>query len=292
MSFQKYRLIPVVLLCSVMVLVVCSSKPSSPVIARVGDAVLTLDDLYNSIPAEYSELITHEQNANYVRQWISTELLYQEALRRKVDKEKEIKSRLEKMKKDLLSAEMINRCSAENSSAVSDNAISDYYQKNKQLFVREQNVVKYYEIVVDDASEAQEIRRIATPENFQDLVVSRSKYPSGDVASTPFVVLEAIPPILRQAISAASVPSIIGPVKTEEGYHILRLISKFEKGGIATEEEVRDKIVSQLSNVTQKGEVEKLISELRLKTDVEFNFDLIPGSDKPVDSSTPATVER
>lgn len=288
----KYHSALVVILFSVLVFAMCSSKPSSPVIARVGKSVLTLDDLFSSIPPEYSEQITHEQNVNYVRQWISTELLYQEALRQKIDREQEIKARLEKMKKDLLSAEMINRCSMKNNEAVSDKAIRAYYEKNKQHYIREHDVVRYQEIVVDELATAQEVRKEVDEDNFEEVAALRSKYPSNDLDNTPFIVLDAVPPVLRKAITKSSAPSIIGPVKTEEGYHILHVISKLEKGGTATEEEVRDEIISQLSNASQKGEVERLIAELRLKTDVEFNFDLIPGSDKPAGDSEPEAQSR
>ncbi|MFP4164720.1 MAG: peptidyl-prolyl cis-trans isomerase [Chitinispirillaceae bacterium] len=280
-AVRKYHSALVVILLSVLILAVCSSKPSSPVIARVGKSVLTLDDLFNSIPPEYSEQITHEQNANYVRQWIRTELLFQEALRRKIDREKEIKARLDKMKKDLLSAEIVNRCSRQNEETISDKAIREYYEKNKKQFIREKDVVRYQEIVVDELSTAREVRREVNEDNFGEVAAVRSKYPSSDPENTPFISVNAIPPVLRKAITRASAPSIIGPVKTDEGYHIIRVIRKLEKGGICTEQEVREEIISQLSNASQKGEVERLVAELRLKTDVEFNFDLIPDSDKP-----------
>ena len=37
----------------------------------VGNSV-TVDDLYRSIPPEYSDQITRGQNVNYVKQWIDT----------------------------------------------------------------------------------------------------------------------------------------------------------------------------------------------------------------------------
>jgi len=52
---------------------------------------------------------------------------------------------------------------------------------------------------------------------------------------------------------------------------------KYDKGTIASIDEVRDEIVSRLSSITQKGETERLISEIRARSDVEFNVDLIPG---------------
>ena len=62
------------------------------------------------------------------------------------------------------------------------------------------------------------------------------------------------------------------------GYHVILVLDKLEKGGICLQEEVRDEIINRLSTKMQKQSLENLLSELRLKTDVEFNVDLIPGN--------------
>ena len=62
-------------------------RPEGPIVARVGNDYLTLAELKESIPAEYSDVITRDQNVLYVRQWINTEILYQEAVRLGIDQE-------------------------------------------------------------------------------------------------------------------------------------------------------------------------------------------------------------
>jgi len=253
-------------------------KPTSPVIARVGNEVLTVEDLYARIPQEYSDIITYEQNAHYVRQWISTELLYQEAIRRKIDKEKEIKARLNKMKKDLLSAEIINRNPFSGTSKVSDHAVREYYENNKNQFIREHDMVRYQEIVVHDINLAWEIRNTITHDKFNDVLIAYSPIPPHETVS--FVPLDAVPPFLRARIVTLAVPSIGGPYRSDDGFHIIRVLGRYNKGGTATLEEVQDEIVAKLTNMMQRTEIDRLIADLRLKTNVEFNIDLIPGSDR------------
>jgi len=256
-------------------------KPSGTVIARVGDAVLTLEELEASIPQEYSGIITQEQNIAYVRRWINTELLYQEALRLKVDHNPEIIARFERMKKDLLSAEIINRGAAEGGAEISEQAIREYYESNREQFVRESAVARYEDIVVSDINHAWEIRRTVTHDTFRDVAKAASSVQFvGDLnGAAPFVALETVPPVVRNAIAAAAVPSITGPYRSEEGFHILRLINKFDKGTIATLEEVREEISARLSNQAQNEETERMISDIMSRADVEFNIDLIPGAD-------------
>jgi len=255
-------------------------KPEGKVIARVGQAYLTLEELKASIPSEYADIITREQNILYVRQWINTELLYQEALRQGVDKEHDIRARLEKMRRDLLSAEIISR-SVRGGADVGEVAIKEYYETNREQFVREAFTVRYEEIVVDELTLAWELRRNATHETFHSLANTHSKFRSASAAegnvNPPYVPLDAIPPVIRTAIMAASVPSITGPYRAEDGFHILRLVGRFDKGTIASLDEVREEIVSRLSNITQKGETDRLISDVRSRSDVEFNEDLVPG---------------
>ena len=260
----------------------CSREPQpkapvGTVIARVGNSVLTLEELTASIPSEYSDFITREQNVQYVRQWINTELLYREALRLAVDEEPHIKARLEKMKKDLLSAEIISRRAA-SGIAISEQAIREFYESNRDQFVRPSSVMRYDGIVVDDLSLAWEIRRSATHETFQSIARTHSKVPvSGLDESTPYVPVDAIPPIIRQALQIANIPSITGPYRAEDGFHILRLLGRFEKGTIASLDEVRNEIILRLSNAAQRGETERLLTEIRSREDVEFHADLIPG---------------
>jgi hypothetical protein len=109
---RKYLIVPTVIGSIFVSLIGCQKKTSdSPIIAQIGNSVLTVNDLYKSIPQQYLEQITREQNIEYVKQWIDNELLFREALRRNFDKEQPIKERLEKMKKDLLIAELISRSS-------------------------------------------------------------------------------------------------------------------------------------------------------------------------------------
>lgn len=279
-KFKNYKYsILINLLLGVLILLSCEKKVSSPVIARVGNSILTIDDLNKSIPPEYNNVITHEQNINYVKQWIHTELLYREAIQRKIDREQQMKTRLKEMKKNLLAAEMINRYSTLNESSIIDeNLINDYYSKHKEEFIRESDVAKYLEVIVDDQKTAWHIIRNTDSDNFLDFASNYSKLPVSDLSYVPYIALENIPPDIAQAISSCRINGITKPIYSEMGYHVILVLDKLEKGGICLQEEVKDELINRLSTKMQKQSLENLLSELRLKTDVEFNVDLIPGN--------------
>ena len=256
--------------------------------AKVGSSVLTLDDLYKSIPPEYSDFITREQIVNYVKQWIDNKILYHEAQRLKIDREEAIVERLKKMKEDLLCAEMISRNAVPTQEVrIPEDMIATYYAENKSKFVREKNVAKYLQIVVDDINTAGKIRSQVTPDNFLYLASQYSKMQPPDVHNVPYVRLDDIPPEIAQEISATKVNGTTNVVKTAMGFCIIRVLDKQPKGTLCQLSEVRDDIINILTTKMQNAALERLISQLRSKMIVEAHLEAIVDNQKnPADTAT------
>jgi foldase protein PrsA len=278
----------------VVALVVCRDQDHSPTVARVGKAALTLDDLNKSIPPEYSDRISRSQMLEYVKQWVDTELLYQEAMRQKLHKEPIIRERLEKMKKDLLGAEMISRSSFGSSDyQIADDRVRAYYEEHKESFRRESDVVRYIEIVVGDVQTAWQVRNKMARDNFLDLAVRFSEAPVQDPRTVPFVAIHDLPPEIADVVAKLRVNGTTSPIKLADGYHILRLLDKQDAGTYHELSEVRDEIVNTLATAAQKRGLERLLSDLRLKTDYELNLELIPrGAADSADDLDSVTLEE
>lgn len=251
------------------------SKTNSPVIARVGRSVMTLDDLHKSIPQEYLSQITRKQKINSVKQWIDTELLYQAALNLNMHKEKEIINRLHKMKKDLLSAEMISRNSSKQNKRISEESIINYYEQHKESFIRDEDVIKYIEIVLEDMKTGWSVRNMVTQSNFIELASQYSKTPILDPNNVPFVLEKSLLPEISDVVFRIRLNGTTSPLKMGDNVHIIKVIDKQKAGDICLLEEVRDEIISTLSAQTQKRSIETLLANLRQKADYQFNFDSI-----------------
>lgn len=273
----KYSIVPSVFLL-LLNFTGCRKKTNSPVIVRIGNSVLTVEDLYKSIPPEYADRISPEQNVNYVKQWIQTELLYREAIRLKYDKDAHIKERLDKIKKDLLAAEVINRSSRLYNNSIDQSSITEYYNQNQDKFIRDKDMVIYQEIVVDDQKTATHIKQNANLHNFSEYAEKYSKIPFSDTLNIIPVPTDEVPPELKSAVQSTLPGNTSTPVKSELGYHVLLIIEKLAKGSICREEEVREEIITILSAKKQKENIEKMISSLRLKNDMEYNINLITGN--------------
>lgn len=273
----KYLIITSVV--SMLISVQCNQNKEINVIAKVGKSTLTLDDLKRCIPTEYSDQITPDQYNKFVIQWINNELLSQEAINQKIDKEIVIKERIRKMKTDLLSAEMLNRFSQKiQPDSIKESDIEDFYNLNRNNFIRQKDYVKYLDIAVDESAKAWELYRTTNKNNFVSVAAQYSKTPTFDSANIPYTSLDVIQSEIRQALSNLALNSVSMPVKTSNGYHILFYIDKLNKGDICTLQEVKKEILDQIVNEKQKNLIDQILADLRIKTNVEYNKELLSDS--------------
>jgi len=81
------------------------------------------------------------------------------------------------------------------------------------------------------------------------------------------------------------------PIKTELGYHIIRLLDKQGKGSIKHLDEVREDIINILSAKTQNALIEQMLTGLRSKMLVEIHLDVVPNNQKNSADSSSAAPE-
>ncbi len=271
-------------------LIGCQKNPTSPVIARVGSAVLTLENLEKLLPKDYVASATRDHKITIVKQWIDNQILFQEALRQKIDKDKNIQARLEKMREDLFCAEIISRSSITPvTTTVSDDQIKEYYTNNKEQFTRDRDMIRFCEITVADMKTAWIVRNQVTLDNFYALATKYSKKPACEPDKAQYVALDDLPEEIRIVVSQIRVDGTTSPIQTAEGVSIFRILDKPKKGSVKSFAECEVEIKGQLSTQDQTSSMEALLADLRMKVNVEFDFSGITGQTQPV--SIPAVVD-
>ncbi|HEX9975108.1 MAG TPA: hypothetical protein VGD14_23845, partial [bacterium] len=78
------------------------NKIDEKVIVSVGKGSLTLEQINNEIPSSVQPKVSKEQLNRFIQQWIEIELIYQDALRIGMDKERDFEKELEKSKREIL----------------------------------------------------------------------------------------------------------------------------------------------------------------------------------------------
>ena len=81
----------------------------SVVLAQVGKSSLTLEDLRESFPAEFEQLIRREQYLDFIKRWIDDEAVYQQAKQAKLETDPIVARKLEKVRRKLLIEEFLAR---------------------------------------------------------------------------------------------------------------------------------------------------------------------------------------
>ncbi|MFH0920067.1 MAG: peptidyl-prolyl cis-trans isomerase [Fibrobacterota bacterium] len=256
------------------------TRPHGPVVAKVGNAVLTLQELQKRIPAEYSDFVTYEQNVDYVKRWIDAEILYQTALAEKLDQAPAIRERLNKVRKDILMSEMVSRLCAQ-SPDVSEADIEKYYQQNGSRYTRKETEIKFIHINVRSMAEAWKIRNQVTPDNFSELAKQFSLDPQEDIDNLSYVTRNQVMPELAEVIFDIKIGGTTPAIKTPAGWYIVKIIDKQVEGSVRPLASVRDEIINHVSSQTQKVHLDELIAGLRKKFVVEYNLSLIPGKSEP-----------
>lgn len=161
-------------------------------------------------------------------QLISFELIHSYAVDNDIDKDENYKIRLEEAKKEILTQTAIGRILED--VKVTDEEVKDYYEANKNYFMS-QEVVSARHILVDSLELANEIKnKIENGLNFEMAAMQYSSCPSKEQGGNlgQFTRGRMVPEFETAAFQLA-VGQISEPVKTQFGYHIIKVDEKIEE---------------------------------------------------------------
>ncbi len=187
---------------------------------------------FNQVPAEKQA----EFREQVLKQLIGKELIYGDAQKTGVLKTKEYKKEYkkleERMKKEL--AIKVWQKKVVDGIKISDAALKDYYDKNKEEF-NEKEAVHARHILVKEAVDAKVIINELKPlsgqklqAKFEELAKSKSTGPSGSKGGDlGFFAQGQMVPAFNNKVFTMKVGTItMTPVKTQFGYHIIYLQEK------------------------------------------------------------------
>lgn len=265
----------------------CTPKGNteSNVIAKVNNAQITKDDFLREmsrIPDWAKERFSgKEGKEQFLDELIKRELLYQEAERLGLGKDKEFLEKVEEFKRMTLLSTLLKK-EVEDKAVVSDAEIKEYYDKNPQEFKTDQ--VRASHILVEKEDEAKGIiERLKKGEDFSKLAESLSKDPGsaskgGDLGF--FGRGRMIPEFEEVAFSLKPGEISQQPLKTRFGYHIIKVTERKE-GSLLPLENVKDKINGKLVSEKQRRLFESLIEKLTKEAKIEKKIDELNSINPP-----------
>ncbi|HEY3897950.1 MAG TPA: peptidylprolyl isomerase [Chthoniobacter sp.] len=181
---------------------------------------------------------------------------------------------------------------------VTDAEAEDFYKKNPDKFQMPEQVRASHilvkvptdatpQVVVEKEKAAQAIAdRVKKGEDFAKLAKELSEDPSAKENSGDlnFFTREAMVPEFSKAAFAMKKGDISDPVRSEFGYHVIKVTDRKEAETISLEK-VKPQLVAFLEKQKKQEAIEKVIQEIRSKADVKIN---LPEPPAPAAAAAPA----
>ena len=229
-----------------------------------------IDLLLNSLEPEKAEYLgTEEGRKKLLNDLIAQELIYLDAVKNEFDKNEAFVREAQKMHDNFLKQFAMHRLLRD--VAATEDEILDFYNGNKQIFA-EPETTKASHILVDDKEQADKIiEEINDGLPFEEAAKKHSRCPSkangGDLG---YFERGKMVPEFEAAAFDMEIGETSAPVKTQFGYHIIKLVDKKEEG-IKTFDEVKNQLSQQLTAVKQQKAYVDKTDELKKEYEIIIN---------------------
>ena len=243
------------------------------IVAKVGTLEISdkdVDTRLKQLPPQYKASYASEEGRKMlVEQLVQEKLIYLQARSENYDTNALVLKQLEKAKQRLMVGQYI--ADVFKKIQVTEDELKTYYDKNKAMFVQKEQV-KAKHILFKTQEEAVAAKaRILKGESFEDVAKELSIGPSaqkgGDLGW--FEKEQMVPEFANSAFSLA-IDGISDPVKTQFGYHIIKVDEK-KASGTKAFADVRAEVERTLTVNKQKESMEEVIRKVREENPVTLN---------------------
>lgn len=263
-------------------LISCSKRAEKKnVIAMVGDESLSLDELMDEIPPQVRGNISKVEIREFVMNWINRQVLYQEALQRKLDEREDVERAFDRLKKELLVSRLTDE-TLDTEVGVTDEEIAEYYESNKDAFTLEHSVVHAHHILLpeDQLTLAREVqRRLRNGEDaeiiYNEVTLDSMNAWDWDWGYFSENEVDNLIPDLANQIFRLKPGQVTPPIKSEYGYHVLKIIDKQEKGELQPLDQVKDEIRLKLETKKKNDRYQRFLLQVKSKFSIRTNFELL-----------------
>jgi len=276
-------------------------KKEGQVLADVNGISITTGDYAREVKnlPEYLKAMadTPQGRKEMLDTMVIRELILQQAAKDGVDKGADIEEKLLDLKKRVI-VEAFLKKKVESDSQVSDDELKKFYEKNIDKFKTGEQI-KASHILVKSEKEAKDIlAQIKAGGNFEELAKKNSTDASaakgGDLG---WFGKGNMVPAFEKAALALKEGEISGVVKSDFGYHIIKLTGK-RAAGVRPFEEVKEQIKAAVMPSKQQEIFQKIKDELKktakisIKEDVLNSMDAKKGDAKPDDKKPAADAAK
>lgn len=263
-----------------LLVVSCAKKDDGKVLATIDDQKITLQEFnkeLDKIPMNMKMLVASESGKkNYLDRLVVKKLLLKEASKDKIESDKEFQERVNDIKEQLLIEALLKKKITAQTQMTEDD-LKKYYDEHKEDFKKDREINTRH-ILLKTEEEAKQVQaKLQKGEDFTELAKKFSIDPNvrqtgGEIGFQPKGSL--IPEFENAAYKLNKVGQVTGIVKTQFGYHIIRL-EGIKPPSYVPLEEVKDFIKQKNAQEKQKEVLEKYIEELKKNVKITINEALL-----------------
>ena len=251
-------------------------------VARVGSQTLTREELARSLDNRPYSLDSSEAASQIIEQWVTNELLFQEALDRGLRSDAEVLRLLAENERSVLISALVNRMYDEDSGELSEGALQTYYEQHRpQLTLREPFARLRYLSVVDADTAAMMVDSLRTgldDEQFEHLARRYSVDPDASVelASGYYPVSQLFGQDrgLHDAVTRLSEGQILPPFELDGRFHIAQMVDRVDAGTLPDLEMIAGDIAARVGIESRKQlfarQVQRLRTQALAREDLEI----------------------
>lgn len=250
------------------------------ILARVGERVVTQSD-FDELLKRYEPFhqgggpYSLNEKKRFLDSLIKNTIIVMEAEKEKINERPEFQSKLKMLKNELLINEYITT-KITPSISVTDEEVDELMRMNPNLVPKGTLTLK--EILVKTEKEAEEIYQdLKNGADFSKLAteksIAQSKTNEGLIGT---ISIGQLPPNLETVVSNLKEREFSKPIKSDEGFRILYLVSRKERSPQeikGLEGKVRDKVIQLEKNKKIEAVIEKKVEELKKQIKVESYSD-------------------
>lgn len=263
-------------------LVACTPQEETPrYVARVDKAQLSERDLRDALGQGAGD---PQQTRAYVNEWVVTEILYQEAVRRGITESDEIRKSLEDVRKRLSIAALIEATvdAAVDTAVISDESVASYLRASGEEFTLREDVINASLAVFAGRDVANTFRQTVLGGTAWDTALVRMQ---ADTATAPLLLRAAtreyftrstlFPEELWKLAGSQRPGDISFVAKTPEGYSVVMTNGIKRPGEQPDFEYVREEVRSRMLMDLRRRTYDRLLDALRKRYPVDVR---LPGA--------------
>lgn len=240
------------------------------ILASFREQTITLGEfnqIWEEVPEDYKLQL---DKSLVLDQMISEKLLIQEAKYMGLEEDNDVLEQIKKITEQILVQVLIER-EILDKIKVNDEEVLEYYEQNKDSFT-EKEQVHLYNILLETEEEAQDVlEQLKAGGDFSEIAIEKSAGPSatqgGDLG---YLTRGTIIPEIEEVVFALELEELSEVIKTDFGFHILKITEK-KPETVKALEEVKEDIIQTLLPDKQKEAFENFLEELKSKSEIEIN---------------------